>query len=194
MQYPLELSFKIMALSPQIAVRDATDQLQFYVKQKLFKLKEAVTVFADEEQTQPLYQINADRVLDFSARYRFTDPGGRELGSVKRQGMKSLWRSHFDVMDGDGVVLTIQEENPWVKVANSVFESIPLVGMFSGYVFHPAFVVARSDSTVALRLEKRPAFFEGKFRIDQVTPLSPAEETRALLSLMMMLLLEHKRG
>src|SRR5512136_2898903 len=108
MQYPLELSFKIMALSPQIAVSDATGQLQFYVKQKLFKLKEAVTVFADEAQSMPLYEIKADRMLDFSARYRFTDPGGQEVGSVKRQGMKSLWSVRYDVLDGEGTVLTIR--------------------------------------------------------------------------------------
>jgi hypothetical protein len=73
MQFPLTLEFKKVALSPQISVLDASGNLIFYVKQKLFKLKEAITIFADREQTQPLYSINADRVIDFSARYRFKD-------------------------------------------------------------------------------------------------------------------------
>ncbi|MCP4602297.1 MAG: hypothetical protein GY847_17565 [Proteobacteria bacterium] len=37
------------------------------------KLREEVTVFADPDQNRPLYKINADRVIDFSARYHFTD-------------------------------------------------------------------------------------------------------------------------
>ena len=67
MKYPLELSFKIISLGPQLSVTDANGGLVFYVKQKLFKLKEEVTVFADVQQARPLYKINADRVLDISA-------------------------------------------------------------------------------------------------------------------------------
>ena len=61
MNFPLELRFKILAIASQIAVRDASGNLLCYVKQKAFKLKEAVTVFGDEEQTRPLYTIKADR-------------------------------------------------------------------------------------------------------------------------------------
>lgn len=194
MEYPLNLSFKVVALAPQISVTDTAGNLVFYVKQKLFKLKEAVTVFADAEQTQPLYTINADRVIDFSARYRFSDQSGADLGSVKRQGVKSLWKSHYDILDGETVALTIQEENPWIKVLDAVFTSIPIVGMFAGYVFHPAYLVSRPDSTVVMRLQKLPAFFEGKFRIEKQAEMAPTEETRVLLSLLMMLLLERVRG
>ena len=194
MQYPLDLSFKIMALAPQISVTDASGGLVFYVKQKLFKLKEEMTVFADAKQTQPLYKINADRVLDFSARYHFTDVNGAELGSVKREGMRSLWRAHYDIFEGDALVMTIREENPWVKVLDGLFGQIPFIGMFSGYLFHPAFLVSRSDGTVVMRLKKQPAFLESKFTIEKQAELDEGRETRVLLSLLMMLLLERSRG
>jgi hypothetical protein len=194
MQYPLDLSFKLVALAPQVSVTDATGQLAFYVKQKAFKLKEEVTVYADREQSRALYKIAADRILDFSARYRFTDAASTPLGSVKRQGMRSLWRSRFDVYDGDTPVATIREENPWVKVADGVFEAIPILGMFSGYLFHPSYLVARQDGALLLRLSKQPAFFEGKFRIERLSPLDETEETRLLLSVLMMLMLERAKG
>jgi hypothetical protein len=194
MEYPLDLSFKLLSWGPQISVTDAGGNLVFYVKQKALKLKEAVTVFADAEQTQTLYTMSADRVLDFSARYNFADQAGTGLGSVKRQGVKSLWKSHYDIMDGETVVLAIQEENPWVKILDALFTSIPIVGMFSGYVFHPAYLVSRPEGEVVMRLEKLPAFFEGKFKIEKKTDLEATEETRALLSLLMMLLLERARG
>lgn len=195
MNYPLQLSFKILALARQLSVIDATGRLAFYVKQKAFKLKESVTVFADAEQTQPLYTISADRVLDFSARYHFADQRGTPLGSIKRQGMKSLWRARYDIMDGEAVVMTIQEANPWSKVFDSLLGEIPVVGIFTGYLFHPSYNVLRPDGSAVMRLVKEPAFFEGKFKIEKsAAPLNDREEILVLLSLIMMVLLERSRG
>ncbi len=194
MQYPLELSFKIMALAPQISVTDASGRQLLYVKQKLFKLKEAVNIFGDTAQTQLLYIINADRILDFSAQYHFSDSSGRQLGSVKRDGMRSLWRARYNIMNGSAPDITIREENPWIRVADGVFEAIPLVGMLSGYLFHPAYVVSDAQDRPLMRLIKQPAFFEGKFRIEKQAELDSAVETRILLALLMMVLLERSRG
>lgn len=195
MNYPLHLSFKILAIAKQLSVVDSTGRLIFYVKQKAFKLKEAVTVFADEAQTQALYTINADRVLDFSARYHFADARtSATLGSVKRQGMKSLWRSRYDIMEGEQVVMTIQEANPWAKVFDSLLGEVPVLGMFTGYFFHPAYNVLRTNGAAVMRLVKEPAFFEGKFRLESLSPMNEREETLALLSLLMMVLLERARG
>ncbi len=194
MQYPLELTFKFWALAPQISIVDGQGNLVFYVKQKLFKFKEAITIFADLERTRPLYYIKADRIIDFSARYNFTDSNGKEIGAVKRRGLRSLWRARYDIFDGDSSNLNIQEKNPWVKVADALFAEIPVLGMFTGYVFNPVYLVSRSDGTVVMRLEKIPAFLSRRFTIKAVDQLSDREEEQALLSLMMMLLLERNRG
>jgi uncharacterized protein YxjI len=194
MQYPLHLSFKILSFASQMSVRDANDHLVFYVKQKLFKLKEAITVFADEAQTQPLYTMNADRILDISARYNFADMAGNHLGAVKRQGMRSLWKAHYDILDHDTPIMTINEEKGWVKVVDALVGEVPILGMFTGYMFHPAYLVTRLDGTVVMRLEKKPAFLEGKFDIESKMPLEPREEQMVLLSLLMMVILERGRG
>lgn len=194
MQYPLKLTFKFWALAPQISVVDAQDHLRFYIRQKLFKLKEVINIFADENRSQQLYTIKADRIIDFSARYDFADNNGSYVGSVKRRGLRSIWRTYYEIFDGEQVVMTIQEENPWVKVLDSLFAEIPLVGMFSGYVFNPVFLVKRPNGTIVMRLEKIPSFFSRIFTVKQLEPLSSREEPQALLSLMMMLLLERSRG
>ena len=194
MNYPLHLSFEILSLARKISVTDATGNLSFYVKQKMFKLKEAVTVFADAEQQLPLYELKADRVLDFSASYHFTDARGNQIGTVRRKGMKSIWRARYDIVNGSGHALTIQEANPWAKVADSLLTELPIVGMFSGYLFHPEYLVAREDGTPVMRLKKEPAFFQGKFSIEKLADVSGEEETRILLSLIMMVLLERARG
>ena len=60
MTYPIEFEFKIMALAPQFYVRDGAGRDVAYVKQKLFKLKEDITVFENASQTTPLYKIKAN--------------------------------------------------------------------------------------------------------------------------------------
>jgi uncharacterized protein YxjI len=195
MNYPLEINFKLLAIAQQLSATDAQGNLIFYVRRKAFKLKEAITVFADEAQTRPLYQINADRVLDFSARYNFTDHAGQPLGSIKRLGMRSLWKSHYEIEDRNGVALSLREENAWIKVFDSLLGQLPVVGVLTGYLFHPAYLVTRADGTALLRMEKRPAFFEGKFGVEkQAADIAPEEETRALLGMLTMVLLERGRG
>jgi hypothetical protein len=194
MQYPLKLTFKFWALAPQISVVDAQNHLSFYIRQKLFKLKEVIHVFADENRSQQLYTIKADRIIDFSARYDFADHHGSYVGSVKRRGLRSIWRAHYEIFDGDQVVMTIQEENPWVKILDGFFSEIPIVGMFSGYVFNPVFLVKHPNGTVLMRLEKIPSFLSRIFTIKRMERLDSRQETQALLSLMMMLLLERSRG
>jgi hypothetical protein len=195
MNYPLQLSFEILSIGRKLSVVDAAGNLSFFVKQKMFKLKESVTVFADADQKLPLYELKADRVIDFSANYHFNDTRGAHVGTVRRKGMKSLWRARYDIINGNSSNgLTIQEANPWAKVCDALFCEIPILGMFSGYVFHPEYVVAREDGTAVMRLKKEPAFFQGKFSIEKLAAVSEAEETRILLSLIMMVLLERQRG
>ena len=194
MNFPLDLSFKKIALSPQVKVTDASGQVVLYTKQKAFKLKEAVTVFADVEQTRPLYTINADRVLDFNAKYNMADAAGRPLGAIARKGRKSLWRAQYEVMDGGGAPLTIREENGWVKVGDALLGEIPIVGIFSGYLFNPTYLITNAAGAPLMRLSKQPAFFEGRFRIEKLAELSPQDETRAVLGFLMMVLLERRRG
>ena len=195
MQFPLSLSFKILALAPQVYVRDASGVVQMYVRQKLMKLKEAVTVFADESQTTPLYTINADRVIDWSARYNIAEAGtGTPLGSVKRQGMRSIWKAHYEVERDGAVVMTVREANPWVKVMDHVLGEIPGIGLLTGYFLHPAYLVSSADGMQIMKLVKEPAFMEGRFRLESTSAASEADEKLAVLSLLMMLLLERARG
>ena len=194
MDYPLSLSFKLLALAPQIYVRDASGQLRMYVKQKLLKLKEQVTIFADEGQSVPLYHIKADRVIDFNARYNITAPDGRELGSIRRRGRRSLWRANYEVARGEEVILVLKEANPWAKVGDALFGEIPVIGMFAGYVFHPHYTVQRPDGSEALHVAKQSALWEGKYSVDRKAALDPEEEGMAILSILMMLLLERRRG
>lgn len=195
MNYPIDFSFKLLAIASQIYIRDAGGNLIGYVKQKLFKLKEDINVFADEQQTRHLFNVKADRVLDFSAKYNFTDASGRFLGSIKRKGMRSIFKASYEVYDeSDTQIMKINEENGWIKVVDSLIGEVPIVGMFTGYFFNPSYIVSRMDEAPVARLAKQPAFFEGKFQMTKLGEMQPDEETRAVLSLLTMTLLERVRG
>ena len=88
----------------------------------------------------------------------------------------------------------IHEENAWVKVLDAVIGGLPIVGMFSGYMFNPAYLVERMDGTVVMRLAKQPAFFEGKFQVNTLANLAESEESIVLLAVLTMTLLERARG
>jgi hypothetical protein len=194
MNYPLLFRFKTLAIARQIAVTDATDNLIWYVKQQAFKLKEAVTVFADREQTRPLFQMKADRVIDWSAVYRITTMDGHEVGSVQRRGMQSLWKAHYELQRGGVSLFEIREANAWAKVGDAVLGEIPILGFFAGYVFHPRYTVTRLGGAPVLQVEKKPAFLEGKFEAQSTSTMSEEEERFVLLGVLMMLLLEKRRG
>ena len=196
MNYPLKLSFKLITLVSQIYISDANGELLGYVRQKLLKLKEDINVFADEQQTQHLYNIKADRMLDFSARYNFTDNRGVSVGSIKRKGMRSIFKAHYEIYEPSGVLgMEIHEENAWIKVVDSLVGELPVIGMFTGYFFNPAYIISRANGGAQIaRLQKQPAFFEGIFQLEKLTEMSEDDEALVLLSFLTMTLLERARG
>jgi hypothetical protein len=188
------MSFKIAAINPQVRVTDASGQLIAYVKQKAFRLKEDITIFGDEAQTRPLYRMSASRILDFNANYSISTPQGQAVGSVYRPGARSLWKAAYTIKDPAGnEVGLIHEENPWVKVIDALAGEVPVVGMFTGYVFNPAYLVDLRGQTV-FYLKKQPAFLEGRFRLEQRAALSEHEEGLAVAGTIMALMLERMRG
>ena len=198
LQFPLTLSFKLVALAPQVSVRDAGGRELLYVHQKLLKLKESITAYADASKALVRYRIAADRVIDFRARYDFTDAAGVHLGAVKRQGARSLWRATYDVyLDaGEKPRLRIREERPWVKLLDGVLGELPVVGIFTGYFLNPSYqVVDAATGRVAYRVVKRRALLESRFVVERDAGVADdATETAVLLAILTVTLLERSRG
>jgi hypothetical protein len=197
-QFPLQMSFKILAFGPQIYVRDTSGREVLYVHQKALKLKEDISVYSDSSKSSEKYRVKADRIIDFSARYNFTDSlSGMSLGAVKREGMRSIFKASYNIMgDGDTITHHIKEDNGWVRVMDLLLREVPIVGIFSGYFFNPTYTLYQSSTeTPIFRIKKMPAFLEGKFEIEKLAePMGDAEEARLLLGIVVMTLLERMRG
>ena len=194
MKYPLDLRFTIFSLSQQITVRDADGKSILFVKQKMFRFKEKIEVFSDDSMQKKLFEINADRIIDFSANYHFTAADGSDWGAVRRRGMRSLWSAHYEIIENNVVDMNLQEEDPWKKILESLLGEIPFVGFLAIYLLNPTYLISMADGTPALRALKKPSIFERYFVIEKLTELDEDDELRALLSMIMMVLLEKSRG
>ncbi|GAA4311423.1 hypothetical protein [Nibribacter koreensis] len=195
LNFPLDFQFKISTLANDFTVKDATGQTVSYVKQKLFKFVEEVTVFKDESQAETLYNIKANQWIDFSAAYIFTDSYGQEIGRVARKGWASMWKAHYEVYDQyQRQDFTIREGNVWIRVGDALLGEIPLLGIFTGYFFNPSYTVTRPDGTLIATLKKQKSFFGRRFTVTKEAELEAGEQERIILSLMMMILLERRRG
>lgn len=103
---------KVIALAGKIMVFDASENLVAFSKQKMMKLKEDISVFADEEQTELLLKINARQVMDISATYDVTAADGGPIGALRRKGLKSIVRDQWIILgQGDMEIGSIEEDS-----------------------------------------------------------------------------------
>ena len=155
--YPLKFEFKIAALSPQFSVTDNNLNQIAYIKQKLFKLKEDVTVFQDNTMTNELYKIKANQWLDWSASYAMTDASGESIGRIARKGGRSLFKAQYEIFDeNDNHDLTINELSFVTRLLDGIMVQIPIVNMLSGLLFNPKYSITRPDGTQVALFAKNP--------------------------------------
>ncbi len=93
-------------------------RLAFYSKQKAFKLKEDIRLFTDESMATETLTIKARKILDFSAAYDVVDSmTGEKVGALKRQGLKSMLRDEWVIMDkSDNEIGLIQEDSMFLAI------------------------------------------------------------------------------
>jgi len=195
LSFPLDFSFKISTLSNDFSAKDAKGQTVAYVRQKMLKLVDEITVYNDETKSIVQASIKANKWIDFSATYTFTNKMGKEIGRIARKGWASMWKAHYEIFDENQKPdLIVREENAWIKVGDALFSEIPIVGLLTGYLFNPSYIVKRPDGTEVVRLKKEPSFWGRRFSVNKLSEFEAGEEERILLGLMMMILLERRRG
>lgn len=195
LQFPIQLKFKISSLANDFVATDYNGKVIAYVRQKMFKLKEDISIYSDESQTKEIYKIKADRWLDFSAAYSLQDGNGVEFGKIVRQGWRSIWKTNYELIDQNQCAqYTIREENAWIKILDSLFSQIPILGILTGYFFNPSYLVKNNLDNTIVKLKKQPSFFGRNFEITKEGPIDNDDDDRIMLGLMMMILLERRRG
>lgn len=194
LQYPLHFKFRISTLSNDFIAKDSSGKTIFYIREKILAWRDQMKVYSDESKSQLLYEIRSNKLIDFQQTFTITRATGEIIGKVRRKSIRSLWKSTFRLMDiNDNHDHTIQEKNAFVKFWDGIFGEIPLIGMLSGYVFNPVYILSSNQGEALFELKKEPSFFGRRFTVHKLTQADVNDE-RMVLSLALMILSERSRG
>jgi uncharacterized protein YxjI len=94
------LKRQTFALTGKLRFYNPNNELVLFCEQRMFKLREDIRVYADEQKTQEVLAIKARQIIDFSAAYDVVDSlTGEKVGTLRRKGLKSILRDEWEVLD-----------------------------------------------------------------------------------------------
>jgi uncharacterized protein YxjI len=101
-----------------------------YIRQKKLKIKEEIRFFADEAETQELFQIKARTWLDTGgSKYDVIDAQAGTIGLLEHVFGKSLLRSTWRISTPEGEEIAIaQERSPVLAILRRVIDFVPDIG------------------------------------------------------------------
>jgi uncharacterized protein YxjI len=107
------LKRQAIALTGKFRVYDPLGNLVLFSEQKMFRLREDIRVYSDENKTQEVLAIKARQIVDFSAAYDVMDAAyNQKVGTLRRKGLSSILRDEWQVLDvNDNVVGKLFEDS-----------------------------------------------------------------------------------
>lgn len=106
-QFPTYLlKRQAIALTGKFRCYDPSGRLVLFSEQKMFKLREDIRVYADENKSQEVLSIKARQIMDFSAAYDVVDTTmNQKAGALRRRGLQSILRDEWEVLDANDNVI-----------------------------------------------------------------------------------------
>jgi hypothetical protein len=96
------LKRQAIALTGRFRFYDPMGNLVMFSEQKMFKLREDIRVYSDENKTQEVLSVKARQIMDFSAAYDVVDTVmNQKVGALRRKGWSSLLRDEWEVLDAN---------------------------------------------------------------------------------------------
>ena len=96
------LKRQVFALAGTFRFYDPNGNQVMFSQQKMFKLREDIRVYADENKTQEVLNIKARQIIDFSAAYDVVDSAtNQKVGTLRRKGWSSMLRDEWQVLDAN---------------------------------------------------------------------------------------------
>lgn len=121
--FALRQRITMMVNRYEVRAGDKDGPLLALAQQKRMALREQVTFYADEQQTQPLFGFKAQRRLDVAARYDITDAQGQQIGWFKKDFAASMLRSTWQMgVPGQSLEGKGEERNAAVAILRRFFD------------------------------------------------------------------------
>ncbi|HEX6269821.1 MAG TPA: hypothetical protein VFZ43_06270 [Anaerolineales bacterium] len=91
-----------IALTGKFRFYDPMGNLVMFSEQKMFRLREDIRVYSDEDKTQEVLSVRARQIMDFSAAYDVVDNAyNQKVGVLRRRGLSSILRDEWEVLDAN---------------------------------------------------------------------------------------------
>ena len=194
-QYPLNFLFKITTVSNDFTATDASGKTIFFVREKLFKLRDHINVYRDESKKEILYDLVSNKIIDFQQTFTITNAQKQIVGKVRKKTVRSVIKATYHLQDSEGNhIYTIKERNASVRILDFIFdELVPVAGELSGYILNPKYVVTDLDGNELMEMRKKRSFWGRKFDVNKLTK-KPFNEEQVILSLVLMIIQQRDRG
>ena len=179
-------ALKLLGEEFHIYSDDSMQQLIGYSKQKALTLKEDIRVYSDEQKSTELICIKARSVIDFGAGYDITDSQtGEAVCSFKREGLKSMFKDSWKVMDSSGNQIgTISEDSGLLAL---VRRFVP----FASLLIPQEFVLSTGANSIEFTQKMNP--FVHKMNVTKIQ--SSGIDPRVVLAATMLLIaIEGRQG
>lgn len=103
---------KIHPISTRYVVTDGAGGEVCHVRKKKFKLREELVLWADSDEKRPWARVKARSVVDFGGTYDVFDEAERPVGAIRKAGVRSMLRVHWQIVDTGGQTLAdVQEDS-----------------------------------------------------------------------------------
>ena len=173
MQFPVTVTFRLLASAHQIRVLDAAGVEAGYLEAQPADYGRSITVYSDASRVQAIYHIHFEAL---SRQIRFSSADGGELGFGKRVA------GGYDIGVGEHVVFQVRHGSTAVDLAY-VLLNFPILRLIAGYILQPMFRVTRPGGAVVSMLAKRPIVFGTSYVAELSEPLSGEEQAALVLSM-----------
>lgn len=120
------LKRQVLALTGKFRIYDPAERLVLFSEQKMFKLREDIRVYDDENKSQEVLMIKARQIIDFSAAYDVGDSlAGQKVGALRRKGFASMLRDEWEILDvNDNVVGKLFEDSMGMALLRRFLSSL----------------------------------------------------------------------
>lgn len=86
--------------------------LAAYVKKPVFKLKQEFTIYATENETNPILTVRQRQFIGFNIAHDvFDSMSGEKVGTIRHKGLKSLFRDEWDLLDNSDQIVGLMRED-----------------------------------------------------------------------------------
>jgi uncharacterized protein YxjI len=116
-------------ITPLAAGETPTGPPVAYVRQKKLAIREDIRFYADEQETEQLFQIKARNILDMGGSRYDVYAGEKQIGALEHQFRASLIRSTWRVRDASNQEIAVARERSLpLAIARRVIDFVPDVG------------------------------------------------------------------